>query len=404
MVFALSWMRNKTCARCGVGLRKWLYRAGLTGLSRIDHIGEFGLCSRLAGVVKNKSSESCLFRPLSGKRAAFKRKVINMSMTKKAIYVVVFSLIVLSVPALCMGQAANIPWGKETQTIDERPAIWQAAEGKYILSAEEVARNDAYRKLLSRIYGLQIDAYTDILDLVLEDQQVAAVVSGKLKGMKELGWKFYDDGRCEVAMQVKIREIIEVVLATYNKNNIADPSRPKNQLIRDIKTQNKETKVVVVGNGALAETLGMKRIRARRVAELDAYRKLAQKISGLQIDSVSTVRDFVMDFDLIQTKLINFIKSVQFTDVRYAEKWAETDGEITIRQVSSFLNRCKKRYRSGGKWNTIEFTKKDMKNRDKVLKVTGKGAITDEVGPFYDDFDSEILEVIVIIREVGVLD
>ncbi len=320
------------------------------------------------------------------------------------VYVVVFSSIVLSVSALCQGDTNKVPWGREVETTLDKPAIWNAADGKDILAAEEVARNDAYRKLLSRIYGLQIDADTDILDLVLEDQRVAAAVSGKLKGMKELGWKYYEDGRCEVAVQVKIREIIEVVTTMYKKYNTADRAKLSDQMTRLIETRRKDTKVVVVGNGALADSLGLKRIRARRVAELDAYRKLAQKISGLNIDSVTTIRDFVLDFEVIQTKLVNFIKGVQFTDVRYGEKWAETDGEITIRQVTSFLKHCRKRYRSGGKWKTIEFTKKDLKKLDNVLQVTGKGAITDEVGPVYDDFDSEILEVIVISREVGVLD
>ena len=50
------------------------------------------------------------------------------------------------------------------------------------------------------------------------------------------------------------------------------------------------------------------KLLAKRAAEADAYRKLAECIKGLQITSDTYVKDFVTEADIIQTELDTFIR------------------------------------------------------------------------------------------------
>jgi hypothetical protein len=62
----------------------------------------------------------------------------------------------------------------------------------------------------------------------------------------------------------------------------------------------------VTGNAALAGDTAQDKLMAKRGAELDARRKLAEKIKGLQITSNTSVVDFVAENDQIQTSMMKF--------------------------------------------------------------------------------------------------
>ena len=76
------------------------------------------------------------------------------------------------------------------------------------------------------------------------------------------------------------------------------------------------------------------RLKAKRAAELDAYRKLMERIYGLNITSTTTVKDFVTESDVVRTHLEGQLKGARITSVVYAEDGVvEVKMEVTLRQV-----------------------------------------------------------------------
>lgn len=312
----------------------------------------------------------------------------------------------IAVPILSSSaEEPKIPWSKVVAA-PEMLKIWKDADARDLLAAKKVARHDAFRKLVSRIYGLKIDATTTILDLELEDEKIDASVEKELKGMKEVGWRYYEDGRCEVAVKVTIRQVVEVLTKVYKKYRTADKKTIENTTTR-IKTFNKDVKLIEVGNGALKGSLGLKRIRARRVAELDLYTKLAGIVFGLNINSKTSVRDMALASDMIKSSLRNFleVKGIRSTGIRYGDKICEVDGELTIRQVIEHIKRIQKRYLSGGKWKTLEYDSKDIEKRDTVIKATGEAPIIVKAASVTKRVitEGQIIEMILIKKEEKVI-
>ncbi len=76
------------------------------------------------------------------------------------------------------------------------------------------------------------------------------------------------------------------------------------------------------------------RLNAGRAARLDAMRKLAEQIHGLQLSSRTSVRDFVTENDEVRTQLEVYMKGVRETAVRYLpDGTAEVDLEIPLQGV-----------------------------------------------------------------------
>jgi hypothetical protein len=59
------------------------------------------------------------------------------------------------------------------------------------------------------------------------------------------------------------------------------------------------------------------KLMAKRAAQADAYRNLAEQVMGFQLTSKTLVKDFVTKNDTIRTRLDVFIKGIEVTDIRY---------------------------------------------------------------------------------------
>lgn len=68
--------------------------------------------------------------------------------------------------------------------------------------------------------------------------------------------------------------------------------------------------ITVKGTGAPPANMpaGQSRLMAKRAAIADGYRNLAELINGVQVTSETTVKNFVTESDVIQTKVQGFIK------------------------------------------------------------------------------------------------
>jgi hypothetical protein len=270
--------------------------------------------------------------------------------------------------------AQEIPWGEEAPKRN-LPAIFRG-RAKDRLAAEEVALQDAYRKLIERIYGLSLDAKTDLYDMLLESRRVDAAFRNEIKGMKEAGKRYYDDGRVEIAVQVTLREVVEIITKSFERVKRGD-ALVSEKALEDIERVNRDKVIMVVGRGALKGSKGLDRIRAMRAAEVDGYARIAARVFALKMEGGTTVRDFTLASDKVRSKVaVALLNGVKFTKYTFDEEDAcEAVGELTLREVVEVLTRIRRRHTEGSKVTVEEIESLERQNKDTVIRETGKGTV-----------------------------
>ena len=269
----------------------------------------------------------------------------------------------------------QIPWGEDVAAV-EVPAVFKKASAVERLAAEEAARQDAYRKLIERVYGLQVDASTDVYDLAAASRTVAASIEGQLSGMQEAGIRRYADGRVEAAMRVTVQEVVVSIARSYKLVKKGDRIVAE-EAISNIERSNRDKYLVVVGRGALKGSEGHGKVKAMRAAEADCYARIAERVCGLQVFGNTTVRDAVLRSDAVRSKVsVALLGGVKFQDYRFAKNGScEVVGLLTIRQVVDVLTRTVRRYAKGGEVKWVEDIQAfERKNRDLVITAVGRGA------------------------------
>lgn len=83
--------------------------------------------------------------------------------------------------------------------------------------------------------------------------------------------------------------------------------------------------IKVTGSGAIPsdKPAGQARLLAERAAISDAYRQISEIVYGVRVNSETTVKDFVVESDIIKTKVDGFIKGA-----KRGEKKINSDGTI----------------------------------------------------------------------------
>jgi hypothetical protein len=130
--------------------------------------------------------------------------------------------------------------------------------------------------------------------------------------------------------------------------------------------------IEAVGTGAPPEQFYGKpqaRPMALRAAQVDAYRNLLETVQGVQIDSATTVKDFVVESDIINTKVSGLVKGAAIVDKAYL-----SDGtvEVTVRMALSGLVKAVLP-------QTIADDKKTDMKEHKPVPFSKKSAPKDEV-------------------------
>ena len=225
-------------------------------------------------------------------------------------------------------------------------SYWMAhCTGRGRLMAVRAARVDAYRKLGERINGLMITSETSVKDFVAEDDRIQTAMTTFIRGAKEVGVRYHDNELIvEVELQVTVRELvatlekfrkeyyrgnrvsvqdIEKITTRIEEKDIRETGMgvPPDKYLKDLGPQG--TAAVALAGQAikwppLATATGQAaidnestnaaqaKLMAMRGAELDARRKLAEKLDGLMISSNTTVADFVAMNDQIETSMLTF--------------------------------------------------------------------------------------------------
>ena len=110
-------------------------------------------------------------------------------------------------------------------------------------------------------------------------------------------------------------------------------------------------------------------------AQADAYRKLAETVKGLQINSETYVRDFVAESDVIQTELDTFIRGVRLGKAKcYEDLSCEVPAEVTVAKVVTTLKEIHSRHYKGDSIKGTDIEQMNKKVTKKVIKVVGMGA------------------------------
>ena len=273
------------------------------------------------------------------------------------------------------------------------------------LLAKRAAEADAYRKLAQIVYGLQINERTYVRDFVAESDDIRGDVDTFVKGIR-LGEPIYhEDGSCEIPVEVTVAKVVETLRSAHDRYYKGD----------DIKTSDFEsiTKridkqvVRVVGMGVprpdlppdlpqgSAELLGpapasagkppipeiwqkvgpQARMMAIRAAEMDAMRKLAERIKGLRLTSRTEVRDFVVASDEIRTEMNALLVGAQpVTEYLHSnELIAEVTMRVPTEQVITTIKELHSRHYKGDdiKGHDIDGTVKTIVKKD--FEATGMG-------------------------------
>lgn len=271
------------------------------------------------------------------------------------------------------------------------------------LMAERAARADAMRKLGERIQGIQIDSSTTVRDFVTENDQIQTAFQGFLRGAKTVGQaRRYADGSVEVDMEITLEELVTNLQQWHNEYYRGDRVR-----INDIQqiTTRVETKVIrETGSGAVrGEAVGEEpgvapgnpvrgsdipelwlstvtpqgRLMAARAARTDAQRKLAERIRGVQINSTTTVQDFVTESDEINTITQAILRGAKETGTRYHpdELIVDVTMQVTLREVYVQVRSYAERNYRGDRVSARDFEEATRTTQDKVIEETGQGTV-----------------------------
>ena len=243
---------------------------------------------------------------------------------------------------------------------------WENVTTQGRLMAERAAKVDAYRNLAEIIKGLRISSNTYVRDFVAESDQINTQLDSFIKGVKQIApYRYTPDGICEVNVEVSVREVVkklkeirrwysrrrypwrDVYYKTIKFEKIIDyyPAKiiavtgqgvPPAKYIKDaiplssIPLSNPDwvsTSITVTGVGvAPAGTSGVEAgLLAERAAEVDAQRNLAEQIYGVEIDSTTTVEDFVVQNDEVKVEVERFLRGAQKIDTRFLP-----DGSVEV--------------------------------------------------------------------------
>ncbi len=215
------------------------------------------------------------------------------------------------------------------------PAIWKTIPPQARLMAIRAARVDAMRRLLEEIKGLRLNSSTLVRDFMTEFDEISANASGLVIGATEVSTYLHNDELiAEVVMEVPLSKVVTRIselhkqhyhgshvntqdIVNIKKNVVRTSVRATGSGVAPSRFQAKAvqagyespswmaTRIEVYGEGTDPQigSSAQGRLKAARAATIDGYRKLAENVYGLSINSSTTVRDFILEYDDISTQL-----------------------------------------------------------------------------------------------------
>ena len=234
------------------------------------------------------------------------------------------------------------------------PDIWKQVGPRARLMAIGAARKDAQRRLAERIKGLRLTARTQVRDFMTESDVITTELSATLTGAFEVGtYLHHDELIAEVTMRLPTEQVITSIKTLHSRHYKGDDVKghdiekivktvvtkdfdatgmgvPPTQYVQRYQQQTQATlpdwsmtMIDAEGQGTdEAFDTPQGRLRAARAAELDARRKLAERIAGLRIQAATTVQDFATQHDTISTLVDALQVDATVTNTRFTDQTA----------------------------------------------------------------------------------
>jgi len=229
------------------------------------------------------------------------------------------------------------------------PDIWKAVGPRARLMALGAARKDAQRRLAERIKGLRLTARTQVRDFVTESDVITTELSAELVGAEEVGSYLHSDELiAEVTMRLPTEQVITAIKKLHSRHYKGDDVEghdiekivktvvkkdfeatgmgvPPERYIQEYAQQAQVAlpqwaagMIEAEGSGTDPEfSAPQGQLRAARAAELDAKRKLAERIAGLQLQADTTVQSFATQHDEISTLVDALLVDAEVTNTRF---------------------------------------------------------------------------------------
>ncbi|MCX7826846.1 MAG: hypothetical protein N2689_15005, partial [Verrucomicrobiae bacterium] len=153
-----------------------------------------------------------------------------------------------------------------------------------------------------------------------------------------------------------------------------------------VEEQCRDAEIAVMGNGALPNSHGLRKIRAKRAAELDAYRKLLERLMGVEVTSETKVKKFILESDVIAARAAAWVKGAKPVKIEYAD---DDSCEVTMQIKVADIFRVIKKYDKSTDTYRRELTKLETEYATTTFTETGSGA------PQPRSSDARILEAAV---------
>jgi len=285
------------------------------------------------------------------------------------------------------------------------PPEWNNVPPEVRLAAERVASVDADRLLSERVYGLELNANTLVLDLALASDDIRTSIDTAIKGIRTKETTYKPDLTVEVVKEITNREIIETISKIVNtRENKLGVNKKEWE---DIKRENRDTVLGVMGNGAVPDSIGHKKIQTKRAAEIECYRKLAERVVGIKINSNTTVKSLMLQSDQIVSQVSAHLAGVKFTSIFHVnDGTCEVTGKLVLRQVIEVIERMAKKHVVNCAVTEEEWKNVRIENRDKELVETGKAAprreqVKETIAPAKPDQETFRIQRQVIRRVIG---
>lgn len=266
------------------------------------------------------------------------------------------------------------------------------------LLAKRAAQVDAYRQLAEQVMGLRITSNTLVKDFVAENDEIATRVNAFLRGAKVVDVQYMEDDSAEVTVELALLTVQTEMVSIYKAHYKGDKYKIND--FQQMTTTNRIDKITAVGSGAPRQiaveeytdegrpVAGRRlslpdswrdvppqaRLMAKRAAQVDAYRNLAEQVNGLQIRSDTFVRDFVAESDNIRADMNTFLRGAKFIEVRYLDDLSvEVDVRIALASVVGELKREYEAHYKGDKYQIRDFEEMTAKVKIDYVTATGTG-------------------------------
>lgn len=268
------------------------------------------------------------------------------------------------------------------------------------------AQVSAYRALAEKIYGLQVTGDTCVADLAKENDRVGAQLEATIRGVRLAEPRYYSDGTAEVDAEVTIEQIVTCLKHSYDDVKDSNGTHRREQI--DEISKHTERSVIsatgyasVHGNvqidggilpplkpgGGRDENLnlppiwvkagGEERLKARRMAEIDAYRHLSERMNGVLVQGVSNGENFLLKNDTVRAATQSFVRGARISSIVYGEDGICTvTMQVTIQQLVEHLQHALDMVdRNGYNKERNELTAIESHIERKVIVETGTGAL-----------------------------